>query len=309
MIQILKELFLVLVIALAVFRFARPIALLFTAQDDFSRRRNTWFAVTAAAFLCPSFFLFCLATIPFLVAAGRKDSNPGALYLMLMFVVPDFSWRVPMVGISYLIDLDFQMLLSFCVMVPAALRLLKSKQQTPIRRLGVLDFCLLAYLALTSVYFLLPEISRGVLMTPTITDSVRRAFESFFEIFVPYFVLSRSSSTRREIQDLLAAFCLACAVMAAVGTFEGARHWLLYGEVRSHWGPEYNAYLARGESLRAMASTSHPLVLGYVLAWRSDFGSASSRMYGPSSREMPQLSFIGSASWRPIHAVPGSVPY
>jgi hypothetical protein len=266
MIQILKELFLVLVIALAVFRFARPIALLFTAPDDFSRRRNTWFAVTVAAFLCPSFFLFCLATIPFLVAAGRKDSNPGALYLMLMFVVPAFSWRVPMVGISYLIDLDFQMLLSFCVMVPAALRLLKSKQQTPIRRLGVLDFCLLAYLALTSVYFLLPEIGRGVLMTPTITDCVRRGFESFFEIFVPYFVLSRSSSTRREIQDLLAAFCLACAVMAAVGTFEGARHWLLYGEVRGHWGPEYNAYLERGESLRAMASTSHPLVLGYVLA-------------------------------------------
>jgi hypothetical protein len=54
--------------------------------------------------------------------------------------------------------------------------------------------------------------------------------------------------------------------MAAVGTFEGARHWLLYGEVRGHWGPEYNAYLERGESLRAMASTSHPLVLGYVLA-------------------------------------------
>jgi len=266
MIQTLKELFLVLVIAWAVFRFARPVALLFTLRDDFSRRRNAWYAVTVAAFLCPSFFVFCLAAIPFLVAAGRRDSNPAALYLMLMFAVPSFSWRVPMVGISYLIDLDFQMLLSFCVMVPAALRLLKSRRQAPIRRFEVLDFCLLAYLALTSIYFVLPEIGRGILMIPTFTDCLRRAFESFFEIYVPYFVISRSRAERREIQDILAAFCLSCAVMAAIGSFEGARHWLLYGEVRSHWGPEYNAYLVRGESIRAMASTSHPLVFGCVLA-------------------------------------------
>jgi hypothetical protein len=261
---VLKELIVVLVIALALFKFAKPVASHFTTQDDFARRRNTWCAVTIVAFLCPIFWLFCLVAIPFLVSAGRKDSNPGALYLMLMCVVPGIYWRVPMVGLSYLIDLNFQLLLSFCVMVPAALRLLKSKQQLP--RFRLMDFCLLAYLALTSMYFILPEVSRGVLMTPTITDCLRRALESFFEIYVPYFVLSRSSSSRREVQDILAAFCLSCAVMAAIGTFEGARHWLLYGAMRSHWDPEYNPYLMRGESVRAMASTVHPLVLGYLLA-------------------------------------------
>jgi hypothetical protein len=263
-ILVLKELIVVLVIALAIFKFAKPVASLFTTQDDFARRRNTWFAVTILAFLCPIFWLFCLVAIPFLVAAGRKDSNPGAVYLMLMYVVPGTSWRVPMVGFSYLIDLNFQLLLSFCVMVPAALRVLKSKQQTP--GLKMMDCCLLAYLALTSLYFVLPEISRGVLMTPTFTDCLRRAFESFFEIYVPYFVLSRSSSNRREVQDILAAFCLSCAVMAAIGTFEGAKHWLLYGAMRSQWGLEYNPYLMRGESIRAMAATVHPLVLGYLLA-------------------------------------------
>jgi len=264
--QTLKELFLVLMIAWVVFAFARPASLVFTTQEDFSRRRNTWYAVTIAGFLCPSFFVFCLVAMPFLVAAGRKDPNPSALYLMLLYAVPAFSSRVPMVGISFLINLDLQMLLSFCVMAPAALRLLKSRREPPVQRLGMLDICLLAYLALSSVYFILPEISRGVLMTRTLTDCLRRAFEFFFEIYVPYFVLSRSSSTRREIQDLFAAFCLSCAVMAAIGTFEGAKHWLLYAEMRSHWGYEYNPYLLRGESLRAMASTSHPLVLGYLLA-------------------------------------------
>jgi O-Antigen ligase len=263
-ILVLKELIVVLVIALAIFQFAKPFAPLFTTQDDFARRRNTWCALTIVAFLCPIFWLFCLVAIPLLVSAGRKDSNPSALYLMLMYVVPGTSWRVPMVGLSYLVDLDFQLLLSFCVMVPAALRLLKSKQQPP--GLKMMDFCLLAYLALTSIYFVLPEVSRGVLMTPTFTDCLRRAFESFFEIYVPYFVLSRSSSNRREVQDILAAFCLSCAVMAAIGAFEGSRHWLLYGAMRSQWGLEYNPYLMRGESIRAMASTVHPLALGYLLA-------------------------------------------
>jgi O-Antigen ligase len=260
----LKELFIVLILALVVFKYLRPTSLHFTNPDDFSRRRNAWCAVTIAAFLCPSFWLFCLVAMPFLIAAGRKDSNPGALYLMLMYVVPGFSWRVPMVGMSYLIDLDFQLLLSFCVAVPAALRLLKAKERPT--RLGMMDYCLLAYLALTSMFFILPEIARGVLMTPTLTDSLRRAFESFFGIYVPYFVISRSSASRREVQDILMAFCLSCAVMAAIGTLEGAKHWLLYGEIRSQWGPIYNPYLMRGESVRAMASTIHPLVFGYLLA-------------------------------------------
>lgn len=264
--QTVKELLIVLAIAWAIFRFARPVALLFGSQDDFLRRRNTWYVVTIAAFLCPSFFVFCLVAIPFLVAAGRKDSNPCALYLMLIYVVPAFSSRVPMVGISYLIDLDFQMLLSFCVTAPAALRLVKSRRESPVQRLEMPDICLLAYLALSSIYFVLPEISRGVLMTWTFTDCLRRGFEAFFGIYVPYFVLSRSSSTRREIHDLFAAFCLSCAVMAAVGIFEAAKHWLLYAEIRGQWGYEYNPYLLRGESVRAMASTSHPLVLGYLLA-------------------------------------------
>ena len=266
MIQSLKQLVVVLVIAWAVFRLAKPVALLLLPRATFSRRRNTWYAVTIAAFISPSFFVFALVVTPFLVMAGRKDSNPGALYLMLMFAVPPFAWRVPMVGISFLIDLDFQMLLSFCVMAPVAVRMLRSRQHTPIRRLEALDYSVLAYLILTSIFFVLPEIDRGVIMTPTFTDCLRRAFESCFEIFVPYYVLSRSSSTRREIQELLVAFCVVCAVMAAIATFEGAKHWLLYGQIRGQWGPHYNPYLARGESLRAMASTAHPLTLGYILA-------------------------------------------
>jgi O-Antigen ligase len=271
----LKQLIVVFAIAWAVFRLMKPAALIFAAPQDFARRRNTWYLVTIAAFLCPSFSIFCLVCAPFLIAAGRKDPNPGALYLLLIYVVPEFSWRVPMVGISYLLDLDFQILLSFCVLVPAAVRLLKSRKDRSLRPFGMIDFFLLAYLVLTSLYFVLPEISRGVLMTPTYTDSLRRAFEAFLGIYLPYLVISRWSSSPREIQEMLVFFCMACAVMAGIAIFEAAKHWLLYAEIRENWfavlgvnsGPStITPYLMRGQSLRAMASAGHPLILGYLLA-------------------------------------------
>jgi hypothetical protein len=266
MTQNLKQLFVVLVIGWLVFQFLRSIAMRFGSAKDYARRRNIWIAVTLAAFLCPTFFAFCLVSTPILLIAGRKDSNPAALYLLLLNVVPEFSWRVPMVGISYLVDLDFKMLLSLCVMAPVAVRLMKAGRQPTSLRWGLVDTCLIAYLLLKSVFFLLPEIDRGVLMTPTGTDYMRRIFESMVQFFIPYYVISRSCSTRREIQEVIAALCIACAVMAALATFESARHWLLFGDIRARWSPGYNAYLARGESLRAVASTNHALTLGYWLA-------------------------------------------
>lgn len=171
-----------------------------------------------------------------------------------------------MVGLSYLFDLNFQLLLSFCVMVPTAYRLRKSKGGVPIPSLDMMDFCLLAYCILTSFLFLHFEITRGVLVSPTFTDCLRRCFESIFGNYVPYFVISRSNVQRVKIHDTLMAFCISCGLLAAIAIFEGARHWLLYGEVLSRWGSFHNSYTLRGESVRAMASTGHSLSLGYLLA-------------------------------------------
>lgn len=261
--QEIKELVVVVVIASAIFRLARPVALQFSAERDFVCRRNAWFAVTVAAFLCPSFWVFCVVAAFIIRWSARRDSNSPALYLMLLYAVPNYSWRLPMVGISYLVDLDFATVLSLCLMAPAALRIARSAEQ---RRLQLADYCLLVYLALTSVYFVLPEVARGVLMTPTMTDCLRRAVEAFVAIYLPFFVISRAARSCPEILDAVATLCLSCAVMAAVATFEGARHWLVYGELLGKWDPSYNAYLERGSVLRARASTSHSLFLGYVLA-------------------------------------------
>jgi len=264
----LKELVVILVIAAAVFRLARPVTLTFSTAEDYSRRRNSWYALTAAAFICPSFWLYAAIAIPILIVVGRRDSNPGAVYLLLLQVIPPISFSIPMVGLSRLFDIDHYLLLSFCVMIPAALRLRMSKDRAGICRLEWMDISLLAYGLLSAVLYLHPEVAREVLNRSTVTDDLRRAFVFYVGVYIPYFVISRSASSRRLLLEDMASFCLACALMAALAIFEGVRHWLLFNELASRWGyiVNFSLYYFRGDTVRAMASAGHPLTLGYVLA-------------------------------------------
>lgn len=264
----LKELIVVVTIAVLIFRLAKPIALQFSAESDFVRRRRVWLALTVAAFLTPNFWLFAMIAIPLLVWTGRKDLNPAALYLLLLHIIPPMPVRVPFVGISYLFDVDNYLLLSFCVVAPSLRRVLRSKEGIRVHGLATMDVCLITYCVLMSVFYVHQQAAGGALMPTTFTDCLRRAFVFFFGILLPYFLVSRSIFSRRAMLDILATFCLSCSLLAAIAIFESARHWLLYEDMGQRWGVglPITLYLARGSSLRAMASTGHPLALGVLLA-------------------------------------------
>jgi O-antigen ligase len=263
----LKELFVVLVIAAAIFRLAKPAAGLFITPADITRRRNVWFLLTIAGFLSPSFWLYVLVAIPAMVIAGRKDSNPAALYLLLLQVVPPVDIPVPMLGMGRLIDINNYLLLSFFVLVPASVRFARSKDPSQKQGFTATDFCLLAYGILCSVLYLHTQTPDGGLYPGSMTESLRRAVIFFFDIFIPYFLISRTCANQKAIVDSMASACLGCALMSAIALFESGWHWLLYGEMFNRWtgiiGP--NSYIDRGGILRAMASSGHSMALGYML--------------------------------------------
>jgi O-antigen ligase len=264
----LKELIVVLVIAAIIFRLAKPVALSFIPADDFARRRNVWYVLTATAFLSPSFWLFAVVAIPVLLIAGRKDSNPSALYLMLLQVIPPIDVPVPMVGMPYLFMINNYLLLSFCVMTPAALRIIRSKDKARSQGFELMDLCLLAYGFLTAILYVHSEAPDGGIYPGSFTESLRRGFVFFFSIYIPYYSMSRASSNRRVLVDSMATFCLNCALLSAIAVFESARNWLLFSELASRWGNGvllFELYLTRGASLRAMASTGHSMALGHML--------------------------------------------
>jgi O-antigen ligase len=264
----IKELIVILGIAAVIFRLAKPLALKFTAPVDFTRRRNVWFALTIAAFLAPNFWLFAFAAILLMSWAGRKDTNPLSLYLLLLQVIPSVSVDIPVVGINALFPLDNYRLLSFCVLIPTAWRLWRSPDSTRIRGLQAMDILLLGYGALEVALFIPPDLPGHIVLHDSATNMLRRGFLFFVDCYVLYFVVSRSCQHRREMLDSMAAFCLACAVMAAIAVFESLKHWLVYADFYADWStkPVIGYYIFRGNILRAQASASHALALGYLLA-------------------------------------------
>jgi O-antigen ligase len=91
---------------------------------------------------------------------------------------------------------------------------------------------------------------------------------AYTDIFLPYYVASRSPTTLKQFRDALTAFTISALLMAAVGVVENFKHWLLYQPLASSlrgagkW--EWN-YLARGAGLRAAATAGQAIPLGFVI--------------------------------------------
>ena len=262
-----KALIVVLGLTVPLFALAKSTALLFMDEGDFSRRRNIWLLLTGAAFLSPSFWLFVAIAAPLLYWGARKDTNPMGFYLVLMTILPSIPIQIPPIGVKEIFPLDSFRLLSLCVLVPAALRIPRPKDPGQFRTLRVMDIALLGLGALHTVLFVPPFLPNHVILKNSITNDLRDAFLFAIDVYVPYYVASRSCSSRRKLRDALAAFCLSCSLMAITALFEAMKHWLLYTNFVSRWGGNVllTEYYVRGSLLRAQASSGQPLALGFLL--------------------------------------------
>lgn len=258
----------VLLIATPVFLFAKPIALRFTIEADYLRRRNVWFALTIAGFLSPSFWVFALLAAPLLMWGGRKDTNPVAFYLLLMQVIPDTPVQIPVLGINEIFALSLSRLLSFFVLIPAALRWRTSSAHAAARTFTATDWMLLGFGVMQVFLYVPPDLPGHVTLQNSVTNVARQAVLFYLDFYVLYYVASRSCSTQQAVVDSMSSFCVACAVLAPLAVFESLRHWLLYTEISVAWDvPVWvSAYLSRGGALRAQVTAGHSIMLGYLLA-------------------------------------------
>lgn len=264
------ELVYILAIALAVFGISKSLVLRFTAEADFIRRRNVWIVLTTIAFLSPNFWFYALIAAPILVWAGRKDANPVALFLFLLFVLPPVPIEISVIGDHELFSLDHYRMLSFFILIPAAFKIRRSTKRNLARVRRSTDYLLLACGAVEVALFVPPDAPGHFIFQDSVTNFLRRVFLYFIDVLIVYYVVSRSSEDSRRIRDSQAAFCMAAALMAFVAIFEHFRGWLLYQALALRWSPmdaNYNlAMLLRDSWVRSQASSGHPLVLGIMLA-------------------------------------------
>ena len=216
----LRALVVILVIAVACFLLARRSASEYAMADqDFVRRRNLWFAITLIAFLAHNFWIFFAVTAIVLLLARKREWNPIALFLFLVLALPSFGARVSGLGIiNQLLLIDYARLLSLTILLPAALQLrgLSEGAGTLYR---VTDVCVIGYAVLQLAL---------QLQVDTATNTARYGVYALLDVWLPYFVASRSLRDPQAFRDAMMSFVVACMIVATIAMFEYLRHWLLY---------------------------------------------------------------------------------
>ncbi len=257
----LRAMVVIVVLAGLVFLFAEKSLAPLMVDGAFKRRRNIWIAVVLVAFLSHGFWLYVLACSVLLLSRLGRDEVPLSLYCVLLFAVPALDMQVPGLGlINYVFDLNHVRLLNLVILLPVAIRLANQPEARP-THVKLPDTLLLAYLLYAFVM---------QAMVDSMTGIMRTTFYLLVDIWLPYFVASRSIRDLRSLQDVAASFVMGVAALCPIAVFEMLRSWLLYDGLRGALrvpGSEFALYLTRGEGgmLRSNATVGNAIVLGYVM--------------------------------------------
>ena len=234
---------------------ASPLAM---SGEEYLRLRNTWLAITFAAFLAHNFWVFVFLATCILVFVVRKEPSRLALFFFVLFAVPPIKLDIPGFGIvNHFFTMHYLRLLALTILLPEFLRLRKEPDTLPFGR-TLADKCLAGFMAVNCVLFFDAN---------TFTNTLRvGVFYQFVDVFLPYYVASRSLKSIESFRKALMAFVIAALVLGAVGVFEMLKGWLVYSSLEPALGVRWGLgnYLHRDELLRALASTGHPIALGYV---------------------------------------------
>lgn len=257
MLSNLKALVVILALACAVFYVAQPICVRYMTLETFKRRRNLWLGLTVVAFVVPAFWMFAVVALIALYRASTRDENPLAIYVLVMFLIPNVSFYLPTILINQLFDLTHFRMLSMVLIVPVMLRIFKRQDGWASPKFKLADVALMAFLILQVALNMPYE---------TVTNTMRRGFLFMLDSFVVFYVFSRMSE-RRRLADVMTCFWLGGALLAPMAIFETAKGWLLYTDLSGAWGdPNGFAYLFRGDALRAQVTAGHSINLSYILA-------------------------------------------
>jgi O-antigen ligase len=260
---------LIIIIFLSTITFAsvHQSACIISQTKDFTRRRNLWFGLTIAAFLTYSFWLYALIAILLLVYTYRQESNVPALFFFVLFALPIATVYIPGGGlINYLFAISHARILALVILLPTFFKLIRQNDTLSFGRTGS-DKILATYLLLTAILYLRGTgISETLQGEASITETLRQSFYLLIDIFIPYFVISRSLKDLQAFRDALLSLVIAIMVLAPIAILEAYKQWLLYQPLNSTLElGGMTHYLGRDGMLRAIASAGHPIALGYLM--------------------------------------------
>ena len=273
----------VLVVAVPVLWLAKmPLCASVLDRREYDHLRLAWICTTAIVFLSGNFWVYAVLTGIALTVFGKRAENPLLVYCVVLFAAPPFLKLIPGIGgIEHIIGLDHYRVLALAVLLPAVLRRREEappmgEQARPAKgtprgrrkvarasRWGMTDRFMLAFLG----WLALVRIAHD-----SVTGDIRGIFYLITDYWLPYYAASRLLTSVRQIQQAIAAFCVAALILGCLAMFESERLWLLYTSLAVPFDMlrTTTMYLVRGgaggSTLRAQVSMGQPIPLGYVLA-------------------------------------------
>lgn len=258
--EIVRSLIVILSIASVFFFYLKKNEIaLGLAPKVLNTRIFVWYCVTVTAFVSNNFWI--LSTVVFLVLyfSAKRDPNPVAFTFFSLFTLPLFSEQVQGFEIiNYFFELNYFRIISIAVMFPAYIKLIKKDDAA-----GFGKYLTDKFLAAFMLYSIVQLFSMS-----SFTNTLRTAFGFFLDIFLPYFIASRSLRTIEEFDDALKSFIIASSLIGLIAFFEFLKGWLLYsalpGALGIYW--DGGGYLLRAGSVRGLATSGQAIVLGFIMA-------------------------------------------
>lgn len=255
-----RSLVVLMVFGVGYFYAARGAASTLLPQETFERWRRLWLVTTLALFLAHSAWIYLLVVGGILLAYRRREAHVMGLYFVLLFAAPPAPIEVPGLGVvDHLWVLDHYRLLALCLLLPSAMSLMQ-RVTTPRLGSSPVDWMVLGYLVLMSLL---------AFREGNVTSGVRTVLSHWVDIFLPYYVASRSIRNEEGLRQALSGFVMAAMILSLIAIFEMLRGWKLYGAVLAVLGLNdaafFGIYLTRSGFLRPNATVGNSIVLGYVL--------------------------------------------
>jgi len=253
-----KALIVLLIIIQIVFSLLKPVYKELLGIVEFNNIKYVVFIVNIISFGVGNYYIFVLFIAALSVFQSKNPKDRVLIYLSLVLLLPILKYKIPgILGINNMGDLTYPRLLVIFILIPTYFYIKKSSQYKSFF-LAPSDKYVLGFILLK---FLLAfhEIS--------FTVALRSLFYYWLDIFIPYFVVSRSIRNIGEFKQCIIVILTALFIMANVAIFESFKYWHLFsgmerGLIVVNKGSDY---ATRGDLLRATASFSGPLVLGFMM--------------------------------------------
>ncbi|MCV0440670.1 MAG: O-antigen ligase family protein [Hydrogenophaga sp.] len=256
----IRALVVVLVFSIGVFTIARrAVVQQLVPEATYRRWRNLWLLATLVLFLSHNIWLCLLLLAAMLMINRRQEAHVMGLYFVMLFVAPPISVTIPGFGIiDHFWVLNHYRLLALTLLLPTALSL--ARLNTTLR-LGStrVDWMVLGYLFLVSLLSF---------RDTSFTSGLRAVFSLWIDVFLLYYVASRSIRDMNGLRHAMTGYVLGAMVLSLVAVFEAVRGWQLYLAVKDALGLEGNLfglYLFRSGLLRPAGTAGQSIILGYAV--------------------------------------------